>query len=44
MQYLFHTVALDAVSWAVILGLALLLFLAVEIEKAILRGARVLRL
>lgn len=44
MQYLFHSVALDAVSWAVILGFASVLFLAVEIEKAVLRGARVLRL
>ena len=44
MQYLFHSVALDARSWAVILGLAALLFLAVEIEKAVLRGARVVRM
>jgi len=36
-QHLFQTVALDAVSWAVILGLGGLKFLAVEAEKAVLR-------
>jgi magnesium-transporting ATPase (P-type) len=44
MQYLFHSAALDALSWAVILGCASVLFLAVEIEKAVLRRARVLRM
>ena len=37
MQAVFQTAALDAVSWAVILGLGLLKFLAVELEKAVLR-------
>lgn len=36
-QHLFQTVALDAVSWAVILSLGGLKFLAVEAEKAVLR-------
>jgi len=36
-QHLFQTVALDAVSWAVILSLGALKFLAVEAEKAVLR-------
>ncbi|MDO9145801.1 MAG: cation-transporting P-type ATPase [Rhodoferax sp.] len=37
MQGVFQTEALDATSWAVILGLGGLKFLAVEAEKAILR-------
>ncbi|PJB41781.1 MAG: hypothetical protein CO105_12725 [Comamonadaceae bacterium CG_4_9_14_3_um_filter_60_33] len=37
MQHLFQTEALDALSWAVILGLGLLKFLAVTAEKALLR-------
>ena len=37
MQAVFQTAALDALSWAVILGLGLLKFLAVELEKAVLR-------
>ena len=36
-QHLFQTVALDAVSWAVIIGLGGLKFLAVEAEKMVLR-------
>jgi len=44
MQHLFRSVALDATSWAVILGMGVLLFLAVELEKAWLRRARVFRL
>jgi magnesium-transporting ATPase (P-type) len=37
MQHIFQTVALDALSWAMILGLGGLKFLAVEVEKAVLR-------
>jgi magnesium-transporting ATPase (P-type) len=37
MQAVFQTAALDALSWTVILGLGLLKFLAVELEKAVLR-------
>jgi hypothetical protein len=37
MQAVFQTAALDALSWAVILGLGLFKFLAVELEKAVLR-------
>jgi magnesium-transporting ATPase (P-type) len=37
MQRVFQTEALDATSWAVILGLGGLKFLAVEAEKAVLR-------
>ena len=36
-QHLFQTVALDAVSWAVILGLGGLKFVVVETEKMVLR-------
>ncbi|MCG3171109.1 MAG: putative cation-transporting ATPase F [Pseudomonadales bacterium] len=39
MQTLFHTTALDALSWALIAGLALAKFLAVEGEKWLLRRA-----
>jgi len=37
MQHLFQTEALDLLSWAVILGLGVLKFLAVTAEKALLR-------
>ncbi len=37
MQAVFQTAALDALSWTVIVGLGLLKFLAVELEKAVLR-------
>ncbi len=37
MQQLFNTVALDAHSWLVIVGLGIVKFLAVEAEKAVLR-------
>jgi magnesium-transporting ATPase (P-type) len=37
MQTLFQTVALDMTSWLVIFGLALLKFLAVELEKGFWR-------
>jgi magnesium-transporting ATPase (P-type) len=37
MQQIFQTVALDLYSWAVILGLGVLKFLAVTAEKALLR-------
>lgn len=37
LQKTFQTAALDGTSWAVILGLGLLKFLAVEAEKAVLR-------
>ncbi|MDA8095318.1 MAG: HAD-IC family P-type ATPase [Betaproteobacteria bacterium] len=40
MQRLFQTAALNTVSWLVILALALGLFLAVEVEKAVLRRLR----
>lgn len=41
MQHLFRSEALDALSWAAILGLGTTVFLAVEIEKMLLRRARV---
>jgi magnesium-transporting ATPase (P-type) len=44
MQKLFHTTALDARAWALILGLSLGKFLAVEVEKAVLRRFGVVRL
>jgi magnesium-transporting ATPase (P-type) len=44
MQRLFHTTALDAGAWALILGLSLAKFFAVEIEKAVLRRFGVARL
>jgi calcium-translocating P-type ATPase len=44
MQKLFHTTALDAGAWALILGLSLGKFLAVEVEKAVLRRFGVVRL
>lgn len=37
MQAVFQTAALDAQSWTVIVGLGLLKFLAVELEKTVLR-------
>jgi magnesium-transporting ATPase (P-type) len=44
LQFVFRTVALDATSWALILGLGLVKFLAVEAEKAVLRRCGVQRL
>lgn len=37
MQKIFHTIALDGHSWCIILGLALVKFFAIELEKIILR-------
>lgn len=37
LQHVFQSTALDMLSWLVILGLGLLKFLAVEVEKAVLR-------
>jgi magnesium-transporting ATPase (P-type) len=37
LQFMFKTVALDTTSWALILGLGVVKFLAVEAEKAVLR-------
>nr|HQU90347.1 HAD-IC family P-type ATPase [Denitromonas sp.] len=37
MQQIFHTVALDAATWGVIIALGAAKFLAVEAEKAVLR-------
>jgi len=42
MQQLFHTAALDATSWLVILTLGSIKFLAVEAEKALLRRLHIL--
>ena len=44
MQQVFRSAALDLSSWTVILGLGAAVFLAVEIEKAVLRHFRVARL
>jgi magnesium-transporting ATPase (P-type) len=44
LQTLFATAALDAPAWALIVALALAKFLAVELEKAVLRRLRVARL
>lgn len=44
MQQMFRSAALDLSSWTVILGLGAAVFLAVEIEKAVLRHFRVARL
>lgn len=41
MQQLFASVALDWVSWAMIIALSMLKFLAVEIEKAVWRKLKV---
>jgi magnesium-transporting ATPase (P-type) len=41
MQHLFRSEALDALSWAAILGLGVTVFLVIEIEKMMLRRARV---
>ena len=41
MQQLFHTAALDATSWLLILALGLTKFLAVEAEKAVLRRLKI---
>lgn len=43
-QQVFATVALDATSWVAILALGILMFLAVEAEKAIMRRRGVVRL
>jgi len=43
LQQLFQSEALGLRSWAMILGLGMLLFVAVELEKAWLRHRRVLR-
>jgi hypothetical protein len=40
-QQVFHTTALDVVSWLVILALGAGKFLAVEAEKAVLRRLQV---
>ncbi|MFA6902781.1 MAG: cation-transporting P-type ATPase [Gallionellaceae bacterium] len=44
MQHIFNTAALDAASWALILGLALAKFFAVEAEKWLLRRFGVQRM
>jgi magnesium-transporting ATPase (P-type) len=44
LQSLFHTTALGADSWALIVGLSLAKFFAVELEKAVLRRLGVARL
>jgi len=44
MQTLFHTTALDAGAWTLILGLSLAKFFAVEAEKPLLRRFGVARL
>jgi len=44
LQALFRTSALDARSWLLITGLALLNFFAVEIEKVVQRRLNVVRL
>ncbi len=44
MQHVFHTAALGWTSWAVILGLGVAKFLAVEAEKAFWRYRRVQQL
>ena len=44
LQSLFATAALDAAAWALIVALALAKFLAVELEKAVLRRLGVVRL
>jgi magnesium-transporting ATPase (P-type) len=44
MQHLFHTTALDAASWSLILALSTCKFLAVEAEKWLLRRRGVVRM
>ena len=44
LQRLFHSTALDARAWSLILGLSLAKFFAVELEKAVLRRFGVVRL
>jgi magnesium-transporting ATPase (P-type) len=44
MQQLFGTRPLDALSWALVIGLASVKFLAIELEKAVLRRFGVRRL
>jgi hypothetical protein len=43
MQAVFDTRALDGLSWVMILSMALALFLAIEVEKALWRRAGVRR-
>jgi magnesium-transporting ATPase (P-type) len=43
-QRLFGTAALSATTWAVLLALGVVIYLAIEIEKALLRRLRVARL
>jgi len=40
MQSVFGVVAIDAAAWARIIGFGAILFVAVEIEKALIRQAR----
>jgi potassium/sodium efflux P-type ATPase len=44
LQQLFHTEPLDVATWAVILGLGVAIFIAVEGEKAVLRHLRILHM
>lgn len=44
MQHLFHTTALDAASWSLILALSTCKFLAVEAEKWLLRRRGIVRM
>ncbi len=44
MQHLFGTRPLDALSWALVIGLSSVKFLAIELEKAVLRRFGVRRL
>jgi hypothetical protein len=44
MQALFGTAGLDAMSWALIVGLASAKFVLVELEKAVLRRFGVRRM
>jgi hypothetical protein len=44
MQALFQTVALDAQAWALIAGLGVATFLAVDLEKAAWRRLGILRM
>lgn len=44
MQQIFHSTSLDMLSWAFIVGLGLLKFVAVEVEKAIWRACKIERM
>ena len=44
MQQIFRTRPLDAASWAVLFALGVAVFVAVELEKAVLRHQRIRRL